>query len=133
MVKQTIEEVNALGKCKVTYDGLKSGDEYIKFIQSCHIGLSTQNPNASFNDTSFPSKVLSYMANGLRVVSVKIKVLETSSINDFLYYYQGEDPQKIAKAIMSVSVKDNYDSRSVIYKLDNAFSEKLRMLFKGDI
>ena len=128
-VKNTIEEVNKLGNCTVTFDGLKSGEEYIKFIQSCHIGLSTQNPNAKFNDTSFPSKVLSYMANGLRVVSVKIKVLERSEINDLLYYYEEGEPYKIAEAIRSVNVEDDYDSRGVILSLDNNFKSQIKKLF----
>ncbi len=123
-----IDEVNALSKCKVTYDGLLSGEEYIKFIQSCHIGLSTQNPNAQFNDTSFPSKVLSYMANGLRVVSIKIKVLETSAVNDFLYYYEENNPEKIAGAIKAIDMTASYDSREKIIELDRQFTKDIRKL-----
>lgn len=131
LVKKTIEEVNSLGKCTVTFDGLKSGEEYIKFIQSCHIGLSTQNPNAKFNDTSFPSKVLSYMANGLRVVSIKIKALETSAVNELLYYYNEDNPEEIAKAIQSVNVLDNYDSRAKISELDEQFNQDIKKLLRG--
>lgn len=131
LVKKTIEEVNSLGKCTVTFDGLKSGEEYIKFIQSCHIGLSTQNPNAKFNDTSFPSKVLSYMANGLRVVSIKIKALETSGVHELLYYYNEDNPEEIAKAIQSVKVLDNYDSRVKISELDKQFKQDIKKLLRG--
>ena len=67
-LQDSIVKLAKTTSCKVTYDGLLSGEEYIRFIQSCHIGLSTQNPDADFNETSFPSKVLSYMSNGLRVV-----------------------------------------------------------------
>lgn len=131
LVKKTIEEVNSSGKCTVTFDGLKSGEEYIKFIQSCHIGLSTQNPNAKFNDTSFPSKVLSYMANGLRVVSIKIKALETSAVNELLYYYNEDNPEEIAKAIQSVNVLDNYDSRAKISELNKQFKQDIKKLLRG--
>lgn len=126
LLVQTIDEVSQKTECKITYDGLKSGEEYIKFIQSCHIGLSTQNPNAIFNDTSFPSKVLSYMANGLRVVSVKIKALETSDVNDLLYYYDEQKPEKIAKAITAIEINDNYDSRKFISQLDKKFEKELK-------
>ncbi len=132
LVKKAIEEVNSLGNCTVTYDGLKSGEEYIKFIQSCHIGLSTQNPNAKFNDTSFPSKVLSYMANGLRVVSVKIKALETSAVNELLYYYTEDNPEEIAKAIQSINVLDNYDSRAKISELDKQFKQDIKKLIEDN-
>ena len=121
----TIDEISKKTKCNITYDGLKSGEEYIRFLQSCHIGLSTQNPNAAFNDTSFPSKVLSYMANGLKVVSVKIKALETSDVIDLLYYYDEQKPEKIAKAITAIEINDNYDSVNFIKNLDEKFKEEL--------
>lgn len=117
----TITRVSDKTKCKVTYDGLKSGENYIRFLQSCDIGLSTQDPSAAFNETSFPSKVLSYMANGLRVVSVRIKALETSAVNDLLYYYDKDSPEEIAKAIMSIDLKDSYDSRNSIELLNQKF------------
>ena len=126
----TIEDVKAKTDCTITFDGLKSGEEYIKFIQSCHIGLSTQNPNAKFNATSFPSKVLSYLANGLRVVSIKIRALETSDVNDLLYYYEDNDPQKIAEAVMTVDVTDNYDSRAKINELDKQFKQDFNKLLR---
>ncbi len=62
--------IAAKTKCKITYDGAFYVKKYYEFLQKCHIGLSTQNPYEPFNNSSFPSKVLVYMANGLRVVSV---------------------------------------------------------------
>lgn len=122
---QKIDEINALSKCKVTYDGLLSGEEYIKFIQSCDIGLSTQNPNAVFNMTSFPSKVLSYLANGLRVVSVKIEAVKNSQVGDILYYYDKQTPQEIAAAIQAVDMRTEYDSRKKIQELDRKFKKEI--------
>ena len=121
-----IDDVSKKTDCTITLDGLKQGEEYIKFIQSCHIGLSTQNPNGVFNTTSFPSKVLSYMANGLRVVSAKIDVLETSKINDLMYYYEGDDPQSIANAIMAIDVNEHYDSREKINELYKNYKEEIK-------
>lgn len=113
-----IEEVNKKARCKVSFDGLKLGEEYTRFIQSCDIGLSVQNPDAVYNDTSFPSKVLSYLSNGLRVVSIRIKALETSSVNDLLYYYNEQTPAQIAEAIMHVDLNSQYDSRQTIMRLN---------------
>lgn len=124
-----IEKVKKSTKATVTYDGLFSGEEYIEFIQSCDIGLSTQNPNAAFNDTSFPSKILSYLANGLRVVSIRIPVVETSKIGDMLFYYEKQTPQEIAKAIMSVDMKKEYNSRNRISELDKCFTKDILKLF----
>ena len=109
-----------------------SGEEYIKFIQSCDIGLSTQNPNAAFNETSFPSKVLSYMANGLRVVSIKIEVLKSSAVNELLYYYDINNPEAIANAIKGVDMSSLYDSRERIKELDKKFREEIKNLLENN-
>ena len=112
----------------MTFDGLKSGEEYIEFIQSCDIGLSTQNPDAEFNATSFPSKILSYMSNGLRVVSVRIPAIEQSAIGNYMYYYNEQTPQEIAKAVLSVNLSDNYNGKEVIKKLNTEFTENIKNL-----
>jgi hypothetical protein len=127
---ELIEEVSKTTKCRLTYDGLLSGEEYLKFIQSCHIGLSTQRQTAAFNETSFPSKVLSYLSNGLRVVSVKIRALETSAVNDLLFYYEGDDPMEVARTIKLIDVKENYDSRQRINKLDFKFRKEIMRVLK---
>ncbi len=117
----TIDSISKKSKAKITYDGLLSGEEYIKFIQSCDIGLSTQNPNGKYNDTSFPSKILSYMANGLRVVSIRIPAIEKSAVGKFMYYYDEQTPENIAKAIKSIDFSEEYDSRKAIGMLDKDF------------
>lgn len=115
----------------MTYDGLLSGEDYIQFIQSCDIGLSTQNPNAEFNDTSFPSKILSYMANGLKVVSIKILALKRSAISDLLCYYEENTSEAIAKAVNDVDFNDGYDSRKRIKELDMNFCRSLQILIEN--
>lgn len=125
-IKNQISEVSKKTKATVTYDGLLSGEEYIRFIQSCDIGLSTQNPDAKFNSTSFPSKILSYMANGLRVVSIKIPAIEKSAVGNYMYYYQKQTPAEIADAIKSVDLNDNYNGREIIAGLDKQFIESIK-------
>ncbi len=123
---QVIQDVCAHSDCKVTYDGLLSGEEYIRFLQSCDIGLSTQKPDAQFNDTSFPSKILSYMANGIRVVSARIPVVEASAIDDYVYYYEEQSPQKISEAISKVDLQKEYNGSKVIAELNEKFKEELK-------
>lgn len=125
-----IEKVSAKSSCIVTYDGCLSGDDYLKFIQSCDIGLSTQNPDAAFNATSFPSKILSYMSNGLRVVSVRIPVIESSYIGDYVFYYDKQHPEEIAKTIMSIDLKNDYNSRNIIKKLDKEFKIRIKNMLE---
>lgn len=124
-MKEYISKVAKKSTAKVSYDGLLTGEDYIKFIQSCDIGLSTQNPDAAFNATSFPSKILSYLANGLRVVSIRIPAIEQSGIGDKLFYYDEQTPDQIANAILSVDMSQEYDSRRLIEQLSECFEREL--------
>ena len=127
-IKSLIDDISKKTKCKINYVGFKSGDELNAYIQACHIGLSTQQADAKFNATSFPSKVLMYMSNGLRVVSVKIPAVETSDVGEYIYYYENQDSQEIANAIMSVDFSDDYDSRQILNKLHCDFVKQLKTL-----
>lgn len=127
-MKELVGELARKCICRITYDGLLSGEDYIEFLQSCDIGLSTQNPDAAFNATSFPSKILSYMANGLRVVSIRIPAIESSAIGGHVCYYDAQTPEEIAKAIMEVNLEDEYDGRCIIRALDMRFVEALNTL-----
>lgn len=124
-VLNRISDVNKIGKCKVTYDGCLSGEEYFSFLRKCHIGLSTQTPQGRYNDSSFPSKVLVYIANGLRVVSVRIPAIETSDINDYIYYYNEDIPESVADAIKQIDVMSPYNGKEVIDNLDAKFFDDL--------
>lgn len=129
-VKRQVDDTNKISKATVTYDGLLSGEEYIKFLQSCHIGLSTQNPIGVYNDTSFPSKILSYMASGLRVVSINIPAVKTSAVGESLYYYENQTPEEIAKTIMNIDMNDGYNGKQLISELDKKFSCEIIKLLK---
>ena len=110
----------------ISYEGLLKGESYLRFLQSCHIGLSTQNPNASFNGTSFPSKILSYMSNGLSVVSIKIESIKRSVVGKAIVYYDEQNPKVIAQAIMSASPTNH--NKEIIADLDKNFRGNLAIL-----
>lgn len=124
-IKEAIEKESQISSAKITYEGLLKGQEYIEFLQQCHIGLSTQDPTASFNATSFPSKILSYMANGLRVVSVRIDAITQSCVGPYLTYYTEQTPQKLAEAIQSVDMTAPYDGREIISRLNIQFIQDI--------
>lgn len=130
-IKTLIDDVSSKAKCTVTYDGKYSGDDYLRFLQSCHIGLVTQNKDASFNETSFPSKVLSYLSNGLRVVSVRIKAIEVSKVANLMYFYNNDSAKEVADAILSIDFTDSYDSRKTIQLLDSGFVNGISGLING--
>ena len=121
----TIEERNKTNKCLIVFDGIKKEKEYIEYIQKCDIGLSVQDKDASYNMTSFPSKILSYLSNGLRVVSVDIPAIKNSDIGKLLFFYEENNIKSISDVIKNISFKDKYSSREFIKKLDKKTTKEI--------
>ena len=133
-IKELCEEMSGKGGAVVSYDGVLKGSAYIDFLQTCQIGLSTQNPDAAFNNTSFPSKILSYMSNGLQVVSADIEAVRRAyGISGYIYYYQKQEPSDIANAILNVDLDNPFDTRAVVQSLDNRFVEQLSLFLRDRV
>lgn len=123
-----IQEISPKTACQITYEGVLYGDEFQKFLQQCHIGLSTQNPDKQYNDTSFPSKVLVYLTNGLRVVSSDIPVVNGSAVGDLITYYSKNESECIAQAIQSIGAVEKDDVKNHLLKIDSLFKSELKNL-----
>lgn len=121
---QMISECSRKAECQITYDGCKMGEDYIRFIQSCDVGLSTQKSENKLNETSFPSKILSYLSNDLNVVTSDLKVVRESAVGDLVLYYSSDNPQQIALVIEKALEMEHY-GRERVRKLDQVFSVEL--------
>ena len=131
-ITKVIDDVNESSQAEVSYDGYKQGEDFIGFLQKCQIGLSTQDPSAVFNETSFPSKILTYLSNGLKVVSIKIPAVENSAVGKSLFYYDKQEPELIARAITHCSdAKSAVDGNTLLKVLDETFIKELSGLL-GD-
>ena len=130
-LQSIIDEVKTKSKCEVSYEGYMGGEKYTKFLQSCHIGLSTQSPEGAYNATSFPSKIPVYMSNGLQVVSVRIPVVENSPIGKSIHFYDNQDAKSIADAILSVKVDEENNGREIVKKLNSEFVQGLKKLIEN--
>lgn len=129
-IKQIVTNANVEGCATVSYDGVLDGQDFIEFIQSCSIGLVTQDLKASFTSTSFPSKVLTYMSNGLSVVSIDIPTIRQSAVGSLIYFYKHQDAKTIAATILTASCSlDNYNKCSkVLRTLDCEFHVSLQTI-----
>ena len=127
-MKQTVSEISEKSEAKITYEGTLFGEQYEAFMRKCHIGLSPQNPKASFNATSFPSKILNYMSMGLQVVSIRLPTIEKSAVHPYIHYYDVQKPEWLADAIMSVELCQQHDPSGIVRKLDREFREDLKKL-----
>lgn len=127
-MKRAVEEANSAGGARVQYHGTLKGDDYSEFLGTCEIGLSTQSPTARFNQTSFPSKILSYMAHGLKVVSVRIPAVEESGVGADVTYYERQEPREIAEAIRRAAASQSASGDDVLRRLDKEFNQQLEKL-----
>lgn len=129
---ENINKVSIKSKAKITYDGLLIGEEYIKFLQKCHIGLSTQVPEGIYNETSFPSKILSYMSNGLEVVSIETQAIKLFDSKNLIHFFKKADPKEVSEKIQKVNIhKSSKYNKELIIELDKEFKESFKLLL-GD-
>lgn len=128
-IEDAVNKANACSRgCKITYDGLILGREFNEFVQSCHIGLSPQNPASDFNASSFPSKVFMYLSNGLKVVSVDLPVFE-GDLRKALTLCHTNASEDLARAIHAAAVRGEDSAIDLLERLDKGFMEDLSRLF----
>ncbi len=127
--------INSLNKKKsrdcITYHGRMQGDEYFKFLQSCDIALSTHmydESNMTSADYTFPSKVIVYLANNLRVVAQRLEVLEICAVSDCIWFYENPTPKNIADVIKNIDLQAEFNSRNRIADMDIEFLKDINSL-----
>lgn len=127
-VNKLLEECKGSG-VKVSYDGVYKGEEYLRYLQSCNIGMCIQDENDEFNKYEYPSKVFSYLSKGLQVVANDLIQLRKSDIYPFLHISKSKNPEDVAVAIKSCS--DNYiDANEIMKKLDEGFKRRIKVIIR---
>lgn len=113
-------------KCTITYHGYLDYKEFTDVMHSCQIGLCTQDPTSKLNFTSFPSKILTYMSNGLVVLTGRNRAIEESAVGDIVYYYDEQLPEVMASAIMAILNPDGEKCKLRLQKLDKSLEQHLK-------
>lgn len=130
-IKKLIAENNYNNRAVVTYDGLLRGDEFTLFLRKCKIGLATQNVSSMYNDTSFPSKILTYLANDLEVVVGHIPAVEQSAVGNLVHYYENQTPESIAAAIRAIDFKDCRSKKEALCQLNDKLRNDFKAMIRG--
>ena len=128
LLETLINKINSESQCFVQYEGLKRGDDYVTFLQSCHIGICPLSNSKDFQMACFPSKITSYLSNGLLVVTTDNEVLKTSSYNKYLYFVENDSPYAFAELIKSINIQDNLDPRECIKAEDERMLKELNVI-----
>ena len=130
-LKEKVKEIHTDSEsCIVSYDGCKSGEEYILFLAKCRIGICPRILDDSLSDYTFPSKVLAYISNGLLPICSPLSCIKESKIYNHVLLAKQVSPDAFAEAIMSVdtSFLSNYDN-SFLDQLNLNLIVELRCLF----
>ena len=130
LVRTEIERVRPHTKCMISFHGYLDDAEFLNLMRRCSIGLCTQDPTSQLNLTSFPSKILNYMANGLIVISGRNRAIEESEVGDLVCYYKEQTPVCIAETVMTIrniNCEEIYDR---LKALDSHFLENLRLIIR---
>ena len=115
---------------KVKYLGFLKGEELSMCLQDCDIALNPRVLKDSLSDYTFPSKVLTYLSNGLSVVSTPIKCIQRSKIKNIVKFSNSNKPNDLAMAIEEVSFE--VQTSDIIDILDTNFKKNIRLLLKND-
>lgn len=123
-----LNEQSPSERCK--YHGILVGDDYRKFLFSCHIGVNPQH-EGDYMNTAFPSKVLSYLSHNLKVVSTRINSIEISQIAKYITFSKDDEPKNIAKAIVESAHSKKVRHGNIVKELDNQFVDELKKLIEA--
>lgn len=123
-----VEQVKPLTKCGITFHGYLNDEDFLNLMHHCSIGLCTQDPTSLLNLTSFPSKILNYMANGLVVLSGRNRAIMESAVADLVYYYDEQKPEEIAKEIIKIKCPRGEECKERLKILDTDLENKLKEL-----
>lgn len=126
-----IERLSASSKCLIQYDGELRGEEFKRYIQKCHIGLALQDLSGLYNMTSFPSKILTYLANGLQVVCPRIPAIVDSPVGKMLNYYENDSSVDISNIIKKIKIKDKEEKYNNLSTLADKLQQDLMNLIYG--
>lgn len=124
---ERIENLIQRTKGNVSYDGVFKGEEYTRYLQSCDIGLCVQDENDEFNKYEYPSKIFSYLSNGLQVVANELIQLKNSDVFPYLHITTSKEPKDIAEAILQCE-GNCISTNEILDKLDGHFKEQLKKI-----
>jgi len=105
-----------------------SETQLFSVLLNYNIGLVLQNPFDSFNASSFPSKIFTYLRSGLRVISTKSKAVVESPVAPLICFVDSESSD-IAKLITNDSIYISSEKiNSELNKMHNIFIKEIKEL-----
>ena len=124
---------------KMTYLEPMPSDAFEQLLRANHVGLNCQRTSDPISAVTFPSKVFTYIAAGLVVISSRASNV-TAICGDACQYFESEDPTALAQTIQNVM--KNYTTLSQrltntetiqVYTLNRSVDRLQKLLLAGNM
>lgn len=126
-LKKEINVIRLQTECIVSYEGLKRDEDYLAFLQGCHYGICPLTSDNTFQLACFPSKISSYLSNGLEVITTENSVLRNSRYNDFLHFVKDDSPFAFAEGIKNINSNGlDCSPRDLLIQMDKDFCSMMK-------
>lgn len=113
-------------ECRIRYCGVLHGKEYTDFLAKCDIGCSLMEEEQGFS-TAFPSKILTYLGHGLKVVSTDVASIRNSQLADLIFFCR-RNGESVAQAIQSVEFTNISGCSDRLRMLESRFKCELQKM-----
>ena len=120
-IHKLIAESN--GNNNIIFEGCLSESDHLALLQKCDIGLCPANPRAAF-----PSKILEYMRNSLKVVSVKKSEIEQAQCAKYLFFFEDGNMEDYCKQVMKAAQTSDQDASQCMSQMHNQFLTELKAI-----
>lgn len=130
-IKDAIDDINSSkGYEAISYEGFvpNTSERYAELLETCDIGLSTQNNAGKYNATSFPSKIFEYIRHGLKVVSTVIPGAENLPVSKYITFIHSNSPEDISEGITSATHIEELDRKDSLLSMHHSFKKDLSKL-----
>lgn len=118
-----INNINSLTKVK--YCGELQHSELIHRLEDYQIGLSTQYIGTQFSESSFPSKILTYLSAGLNVISAASPAVESWEYSDILFVYKDIGLEDLEEYILAMKIKSKLEISNQILSMRSQISSNI--------
>ena len=123
MLITEIKTNNKISRSKVNFHGSVPPKNLPNILKKYDIGLAIQDRRASFSESSFPSKILTYMSAGLSVIATPTSAVLSWDHKDLIYVYKDKGLDDLKE----------YIKRFNKYEVNSNNAKNLDYLIKKDI
>lgn len=114
-----VVEQSSINDKRILYGGVKHGRDLIKTLLSGDLLINPRPIHEEFSRTSFPSKLIEYMATGIPTLTTKLESIP-KEIEECFFYIEDVTPSSIASSISKIYSLNSHERGSVGERAKNS-------------